>query len=347
MKRMGLLFDRIADRRTLSIALHDAARGKHGRWEVRQWLQDSDRRLNHLAATLRDGSFRFEGYRTFQVRDTKTRTIQAPTFRDRVVHQAIIHATGPAFETGAYHHSYACRKGRGQHAAIFQALRWIRRESSFLKIDIEKFYDSVDHAMLQVMLQRRFSETRLLELWEQLLGSYSTQPYKGIPIGALTSQYLGNFYLDVVDRFAKQSQRIRYYLRYMDDMLFFGSHHELCSLRKMLLDFLSRIGLAGKHGGALNRCELGVPWLGFVLYPNRQRLNPPAKQRLRRKMNLLTKQWNQERIDPAEFQRRSESLVAHAAADRQAIRRSCQPAIHRLSREHDEPWPRSMNFSFE
>jgi hypothetical protein len=53
-------------------------------------------------------------------------------------------------------------------------------------------------------------------------------------------------------------------------------------------------------------------------------------------MNLLTKELNHDRIDPSEFQRRSESLVAHAAADRQAIRRSCQPAIHRLSREHDE-----------
>ena len=83
--------------------------------------------------------------RCFAVRDTKTRTIHAPTFRDRVVHHAMIRVTGLVFESGALFHSCACGQGRGQHAAIATARAWTRRTDWYGKMDVRKFYESVDH----------------------------------------------------------------------------------------------------------------------------------------------------------------------------------------------------------
>lgn len=323
MKRITGLFEQIVDRRTLSIALHRAAKGKSNRSVVRDFVRNADENLDDLVNALRGETFRFDPYQHFSIRDTKSRIIHAPSFRDRVVHHAMIHATGPTFEQGACHHSYACRRQRGQHAAIAQARKWIRQGVWYLKVDIQKFYDSINHEILRTMLRRRFVERRLLSLFDRLLESYEVIPGQGIPIGALTSQYLGNFFLDAVDRWAKQTMGIRRYLRYMDDMLLIGCRESLHMVHKKMPDFLVLLDLQAKHGGQLNRCEQGVPWLGFVLYPNRQTLNQPGKERLRRKMNTLARSLVAGSIDQTEFQRRSQSLVAHAYPDQRTVRQAC------------------------
>ncbi len=64
------------------------------------------------------------------------------------------------------------------------------------------------------------------------MGSYCTAPGKGLPIGNLTSQYFGNAYLDEFDHWMKETRRVRHYLRYMDDMLCFGSLAEMKALRE-------------------------------------------------------------------------------------------------------------------
>ena len=209
MKRIGGLFDLIPQRENLARAAWAAAQGKRDRPEVRAFFADLDARLAHISHALRSGTFAFSGYRSFAVRDTKSRTIHAPAFADRVVHHAIIGITGPVFEKGALEHSYACRRGRGQHAALRQAAAWTRRADHFGKIDVRKFYDSIRHDVLFRLLERRFREQRLLDLFAALLASYTHLPGQGLPIGALTSQYLGNFMLDRLDQgINRQEQRL-------------------------------------------------------------------------------------------------------------------------------------------
>lgn len=189
MKRIGGLVEQICDRANLVHAVWRAARGKHDRQEVRSFLRQGDEAINSLSRQLSTGRFRFQPYRQFTVRDTKRRTIHAPSFRDRVVHHAIISITGPVFESGAIFHSYACRAGKGHHAAVRQARKWTRRNGWYGKIDIRKFYDSVHHERLRQLLHRRFAEQRLLAIFDALLGSYQASPCRGLPIGALTADF--------------------------------------------------------------------------------------------------------------------------------------------------------------
>ncbi len=312
MKKIGGLFSRIVDRSNFSEAANLAAKGKRQRREVRIYFAHLDDNLARSIEHLRLGKLQFGNYRTFNVRDPKTRRIHAPPFADRVVHHALILATGATFEKGAIQHSYACRSGKGQHAALQQARCWSHCSDWYLKLDVEKFYDSVDHEHLKLLLRRRFREQRLLNLFSSLIDSYKFSPGKGLPIGALTSQYLGNFYLDPVDRWATQTMRCLRYARYMDDMVFWGSQIELRSIQQRIEPFLDTIGLRAKSSAQLNRCDTGLPFLGFIVYPNRFRLSARGKKRLRAKIRTLEKSYLVGTTTEIELQERGQALLAHA-----------------------------------
>jgi RNA-directed DNA polymerase len=225
----------------------------------------------------------------------------------------MIAGCGAALERGTIAHSYACRAGRGQHAALRQTKEWIRRRDWFLKLDVAKYYDSIPHDLLRERLARRFRERRLLSLLGALLESHHHTPGRGLPIGALTSQYLGNFYLDVFDHWVNQQQKLPRYLRYMDDLLFLADDSALRALLPDAVALLDGLGLRVKGGGVRNRCEMGVPFLGFVLYPDRTRLNRAGRRRVRRKMKTIEKAFSRGAIRELELQARASSLFAHAS----------------------------------
>lgn len=312
MKAVGGLFDRIWERSNLAAAAWRAAQGKGARPEAWRFIDNLDEELREMGTELREERYRFSEYRAFSIRDPKSRVIHAPSFRDRVTHHAIIAVTGPVFERGALAESYACRLGRGQHAALRQARRWTRWGDWHGKVDVARYYDSMEHERLRRALRRRFREERLLGLFDGLLESYEAGPGRGLPIGALTSQYLGNFFLDRFDRRMKETGLARRYLRYMDDSVMWGTREEIVVLRERVVEALGELGLEMKSGGEWNHCDRGLPFLGFVVYPNRLRLGARGRRRLRRKVRELEREWKQGSIAESELQDRGEALFAYA-----------------------------------
>ncbi len=250
----------------------------------------------------------------------------------------MVAVAGPVFERGAIAHSYACRAGRGQHAALRAVRGWLGQSDWFWNGDVSKYYDSIDHSLLRSLLARRFRERRLLSLFDNLLSSYARVDGKGLPIGALTSQYLGNFYLDPFDHWIVQTRKIVRYTRYMDDVLAICDRVTLAALRPEAEATLEGLGLTLKHGGRLNRCMLGVPYLGFVLYPDRIRLNRQGRRRLRRRWKNLEASFAAGGITEAELQSRAESLFAHARFGDDVSWRRAVAAFTRI-REAHEPAP--------
>lgn len=329
MKRIGGLFEQICDRGNLAAALWAAAKGKRSRPDVLAFVKAADEQLNGIVSELRSGRFEFEEYRTFDVHDTKSRTIRAPTFRDRVVHHALIRILGPMLEKSADKHSYACRKGRGQHAALRQARRWTRRTLWYGKMDFRKYYDSVDHALLRHRLAQRFSEPKVLSLLDCVMESWHSQPATGLPIGALTSQYLGNFFLDGFDARMKENELCARYIRYMDDIVIWNRKESMPEIRAAALDAAAKMSLQIKHGGEWNACRYGVPFLGFVIYPDRLRLGREGRRRLRRRLSELRRAFQAGDLNDLQYQRQITSLMSHdLVADDEQWRRSvlkCQP----------------------
>jgi len=312
MKRQSSLFQPISSRPNLAFAAYAAAKGKRHRPEVRQFFSGYQIRLAEMGDSIRQQRYTFSNYREFPIKDPKSRVIHAPVFTDRVVHHAIIRITGPVFERGALEQSFACRPRKGLHAALSKAVQWTCTNDWFFKADVRKFYDSVCHIVIRNALRRRFREEKLLQLFDSLLASYQTEKDHGLPIGALTSQYLGNFYLDSVDRWAKQTMFVKRYMRYMDDMLCIGSKNELMAIQRELQSFVQTIGLSIAGQGQLNRCELGIPWLGFTIYPDRVRLNPQGRRRLRRRMKQAERNYQRGSITEHELQHLVASFFAHA-----------------------------------
>lgn len=311
MNRIGGLFAQIRDPANLTIALAAAARGKRSQPDVVRFLRDADRQLGEIARQLSGDSFDFQPYREFDVHDTKSRTIRAPTFRDRVVHHALINVIGEVLERSASNHSYACRKGFGQHAALRQARSWTRRTLWYGKMDFRKYYDSVNHDLLRFRLNRRFSEKPLLRLLDALLDSWSSQPGLGLPIGALTSQYLGNFFLDQFDAQMQRSGLCHRYVRYMDDIVVWNEPQRMATIRELAISTATELKLEIKHSGEWNACQFGVPFLGFVIYPDRLRMGRQARRRLRRKLRTLRRHHDKGLLSDLDYQARLTSLFAH------------------------------------
>ena len=197
----------IADPENLRQAFLKAARGKRGKADCRAFQERLDENLALLREELLAGRVRVGDYHLFKIFDPKERTICAASFRQRVLHHAVMAVCEPVLERAAVFDSYACRKGKGRLAAVERASGYARRHEWFLKMDVRKYFASIDHRVLERLLARRFKDPAVLALFGKIIRSYETAPGRGLPIGNLTSQHFANYYLAPLDRFIKEELR--------------------------------------------------------------------------------------------------------------------------------------------
>jgi hypothetical protein len=164
MKRVGHLWDGLVSFPNLLRAARTAARGKRFRPDVARFHFGLERELWRLHDELAAGTYRPGPYRTFRIRVPKERQISAAPYRDRVVHHALTQVLEPVFEPGFHPDSYACRRGKGTHAAVGRCQQLARRFRHVFKADVQKFFPSVDHEVLKGLLARRVKDPHVLRL---------------------------------------------------------------------------------------------------------------------------------------------------------------------------------------
>ena len=316
MRRIGNLFQRIADRDNLRLAFGKAVRGKRHRPEVRRFAADLEARLRSIGNQLQSGKTLVGEFHQFVIHDPKERVITAPCFSARILHHAIMNVCEPVFERWLIDDTFACRAARGREAALRRALHFSHGAPYFLKLDIRKYFDSVPHENLLRRLERLFKDRRLLELFARIVRGFRPEIGRGLPIGSLTSQHFANFYLGWFDRFAKETLRIRGYVRYMDDMLVWAATSKelqavLIACRQFLRD---ELGLELKLNSHLNRSSHGVDFLGCRVFPTHLVLNRRSRVRFGRKFAALERMSSKELIADAALQAQSAALVAFAKA---------------------------------
>jgi hypothetical protein len=315
VKRAGALYDAIAEPENLRRAWLAARRGKRQRAEVRRFAARLDIELERLRrGLLGEIPLELGRYRYFMVYDPKPRMICAAAFPERVLHHAVMNICEPVLEGYAIYDSYACRRGKGGLKAVERAQHFCRGFTWYLKIDMRKYFDSIDHRILLDLLARRFREKRLLRLFAELLQTYETAPGRGLPIGNLVSQHLANFYLGRFDHWLKEVERRRGYLRYMDDCLLFArERRELKELLPRLREFLAaELDLRIKDDYQLNRTANGIPFLGYRVFAGRLRLRPASLRRLRRKFRLYERLYRAGVWDERQLQEHAGALLAFA-----------------------------------
>lgn len=311
MKRAGNLYDQICDPDNLRLAWFKAKKGKEGKQDVIRYCKQLGRNLNLLREELLTGEPETGNYHFFTIYEPKERLICAASFPERVLHHAIMNVCHPFFERFQIYHSYATRVGKGQYAALDYAKANQKKFQWFCKLDIRKYFDSVSHHLLLQQLQKRFKDERLLVLFAKIIKSYQVTPNHGLPIGNLTSQYFANFFLAVSDHYLLEKIGIPAYVRYMDDMvLWHCDKKKLIEAQTQLVAFVqSPLGLNCKPA-CISKNDKGLPFLGYVVFPDRVRLNKQSKQRFIRKYKIAVKRVDSNEWSQADYARHIIPLIA-------------------------------------
>jgi len=332
MKRVGGLWSEVVSLENLHRAAYRVLRGKRNQIQAGDFFFDLEGNLLRLQRELRGRCYRPGPYRTFWISDPKARLISAAPFRDRVVHHALVNVMEPVYERRFIHHSYACRKGKGNHRALRQFTRWARTSRYVLKLDVRKFFPSLDHEVLKCIVRKKIKDHDVLWLVDLIVDRSNAQerviqhfpgddlltPLErrvGIPIGNLTSQFLANVHLDPLDHFIKQRLGARRYLRYVDDLACFSNDKAtLCRWRREISDFLCAMRLRlNERKSRIRRVKEGIEFLGFVVLPDRLRLSCRNVRRMRRRTRRLMHEYTVGILTWSEVRDSLAAWNAHAA----------------------------------
>ena len=222
----------------------------------------------HTPKTIKDGTMH------------KERKIIVPTFKELTVQHCVVQALMPMFTRGMYEHSYASIPGRGAHKGKKVIEKWIRHDSKnckyVLKMDIRHFFDSVPHDKLKAKLAKHTHDDKMLDLVDKIIDVTEV----GLPLGFYTSQWFSNWYLQGLDHYIKENLGATHYIRYMDDMVVFGSNkRKLHKMRAAIEEYLNReLGLELKGNWQVFRFAYtkggkqygrDLDFMGFRFYRNR------------------------------------------------------------------------------
>lgn len=311
MKRVGNLIPLIATYDNLMLAHYKAKRGKALKPDVQAFSQNLPQNIRTLQAQILSGQVAVGNYHYFTVYDPKERVICAAAYPERVLHHALMNLCHPVFEQFQIHHSYATRLGKGTFRAVEQARRFQKQYSHYCKFDIRKYFDSIDHHTLLLMLQRRFKDPVLLRIFKTIIASYHVAPGRGIPIGNLTSQYFANHYLALLDHYVLEQLQAPAYVRYMDDFVIWHNHAPtLVQIAKKVEQFLQTQLLLTLKTNYINTALNGLPFLGFRLFPNKILLSKRSKKRFLQKSRNLAQLLAREQISEKQYQVQATALLA-------------------------------------
>ena len=329
MKRTGYLFESIYRFENLYKAFRKAIKGSGKTQDACRFHFNLEKELLMLKEELETDSYHPARYRYFKIFEPKERIISVAPFQDRVVHHALVQTLEPLIDRTFIYDSYATRKGKGTHKAIKRAQRFLKSNYYYLKTDIAKYFDSIDHDILLNLVEKKVKDKKTLLLVERIIRNSDTsrglEAGKGLPIGNLTSQFFANVYLDPLDHFLKDNLSVKCYIRYMDDTVVFSSSKEyLKKMLKKIKTFLADcLGLALNYKATFLNSRLhGLPFLGFRIFPNLIRIKQENLQRMKKRMQKRMIEFQEDLISEEKFVMSMRSMFEHIGfADSYRLRR--------------------------
>jgi retron-type reverse transcriptase len=284
----------------LKCALYFASRGKKNRKSVLRTMTDSESKLKFLQNLLINEEYHPLSYNRKTIIDRctcKVREIFVPRFYpDQIVQWALMLVIKPILLKGMYDFSCASIDGRGGLYGVNAVKKWLRTDKKCTKyclvIDIKKFYPSVNQEILLEKFKRKIKDTQTLSLIEKIVHSVPS----GLPIGNFTSQWFANFYLQDFDHYVKEQLKIKHYIRYMDDMVFFSSNKRTLSRQRTLIDqYLQNEKLTVKPNwqifkvGESKNNGRPIDFLGYKFYRNYTTMRARTFLRTTRRIRKISK----------------------------------------------------------
>jgi RNA-directed DNA polymerase len=287
VKRAGNLYEKIISVDNLMLADEKARKGKSGQYGIQLHDRNRDANIWQLHCQLDDRTFTTSNYHVFTIQEPKERQIhRLPYYPDRIVHHAVMNVMEPLFVSWFTADTYCCIKKRGIHAAaraVKRALADSAGTTYCLKLDIRKFYPSVNHEILKAKLRRKIKDNRLLWLLDNIIDSAP-----GLPIGNYLSQFMANMYLTGFDHWLKEEKRVKYYYRYCDDIVILSGSkqwlHDLLREIKIYLNETLKLDIKPNHQ-VFPVASRGIDFVGYKLFHTHTLLRKSIKKRFFRMLH--------------------------------------------------------------
>ena len=278
-------------------------KGKSNKSDVNDFALKLTDNLLDLYYDLKNKIYTHSEYQEFNILETKKRIIHKASVRDRVVHHLLYDTLYDYFDKKFMHDSYSCRKNKGVHKAIQRYEHFAIKVSKnytkqvwILKFDIQKCFASINHNILKSILEKHIQDLDILNLLFKIIDSHTClskydskenmNQKSGIPLGNLTSQLFVNIYLHELDFYCKHTLKIKYYIRYADDVVIFLENENKAK------EIIDNISLFCKDNLKLNihKVEVktiysGVDFLGWVHFPKYRVLRKVTRVKMLRNIS--------------------------------------------------------------
>lgn len=291
VKKYKNLWQKVVDNDNIALAYHKAKKGKSKYNAVRYFEAHKEECLKNVKELLVEHKFTTGAYKEKIIKEPKERIIYVlPFYPDRIIQHALINVLEPIFVKMFIKDTYACIEGRGIHKGSLRIMEFVRHNKYCLKMDIRKFYPSINHDILMQIVKRKIGDKEVLQLIENIVRSIPGE--KNVPIGNLTSQWFGNLYMNELDMFIKHKLKIKCYLRYCDDFaLFSNDKKQLNEAKHKIIKFLT-----DELKLTLSKCDLfqttqGVDFLGYRHFKNYILIRKSTVKRVKKRLIKVKKAY--------------------------------------------------------
>ena len=327
MKTYNNLYNKLCSYENLLLAFKRAKKDKTKKNYVIEFEKNLEFNLKLLQFELVNKIYKPRKLKLFTIREPKTRKICKSSFRDRVVHHAIVNILEPIYEKIFIYDSYASQKNKGQHKAL-QRFDYFKRKISkngkklngikdrnyvcgyCLKADIKKYFDNVDHDILINILEEKIKDGDLIWLIGQILKNHlNSIKNKSMPLGNYTSQFLANVYLNKLDYFITFKLKVNYYISYVDDFVILHNNKSILEFYKKEIENFLKNNLKielHKDKSKIISLHKGIQFLGFRNFYHYKLLKKSNIRQIKRNL----KGWNELNNEQLIF--RIEGWKAHA-----------------------------------
>lgn len=285
----------------------ESRKGKNIRKEIILFNLKQEEYIMWLYEKLKTGTYKHSGYTTFYVTEPKVRLIEKSAYIDRIVHRWYVdNFIKEYFIKSFISTSYACLENKGMHKACIDVQNTMKHCKKIwnnyyiIKMDVAKYFQNIDKAILYNILQRKIKDKKLLWLTREIL--YSNGIEKGLPIGNYTSQCFANIYLNELDQYAKHCLKLKYYYRYMDDVVVMVKNKkEAIQKLQQIRQFLeTNLELELNSKTQIFKSSQGVNFCGYKINEYRLKIRTKGKKKLKNKVKKLKYQIKAKQIDTKE-----------------------------------------------
>lgn len=301
MKRVGFLYEKVYNRDNIRYAIQCASKGKKKKPMVKWVMANELLVVETIHKILKEKTYTPSPYFKSVIKDglsKKERIIYKPKFYpDQIIHWCLMLVLKDALMRGMYKWNCASIPNRGIHYAKRACEKWIRHDKKktkyVLKIDIKKYYPSINKDILKNKFRRILKDNHILWLIDSIIDSHD----KGLPIGNYTSQWFANFYLQDLDHYIVEQLQVKHMIRYMDDIVIFHSNKR--KLKKIFEDIKVKVeeeGLEIKGNWQIFNLEYrNLDFCGFVYLRDKTFIRKRITRNMRRTWYRFNKSHTQKK----------------------------------------------------